>query len=405
MLNTVKEENSHSTHLEALFNYATMGILMTDSQGRITAINPFALKEFGYTQEELIGSRIEKLIPHRYHGHHENHRQNYFEKPQNRPMGVGMDLFALRKDGSEFPVEVSLGSYFNNGDKFVIAFISNISIRKQAESDIKQLNDELENIVEQRTQELTNAMHQLEASKEELSKALEKEKELGELKSRFVSMASHEFRTPLSTVLSSSYLIQKYISAEEQPKREKHIERIVSSVNMLTGILNDFLSLGKIEEGKIQVRPVEFNVEECISSIASEMRDTLKKQQIISYNHDGDKIITLDPSLFKQIVHNLLTNASKFSPESSEIDVKTSVHDDILKLTVQDQGMGISREDQKHLMERFFRGSNVANIQGTGLGLHIISKYAELMNGTVEFESELEKGTKFIITFNLKDNK
>ncbi len=172
---------------------------------------------------------------------------------------------------------------------------------------------------------------------------------------------------------------------------------------MLTGILNDFLSLGRIEEGKIQVRPVEFNVEECISSIASEMRDTLKKQQIISYDHQGDKIVTLDPSLFKQIVHNLLTNASKFSPESSTIDVRTSVHDDTLKLMVQDQGMGISREDQKHLMERFFRGSNVANIQGTGLGLHIISKYAELMNGTVEFESELEKGTKFIITFNLKD--
>jgi PAS domain S-box-containing protein len=402
-MNTVKEENNNSNHFEALFNYATMGILMTDSHGKITAINPFALKEFGYTQEELIGSQIEKLIPHRYHGNHESHRQKYFDKPQNRPMGVGMDLYALRKDGTEFPVEVSLGSYFNHGDKFVIAFISNISIRKQAESDIRKLNDELESIVEQRTQELTNTMHQLEASKEELSKALEKEKELGELKSRFVSMASHEFRTPLSTVLSSSYLIQRYISAEDQPKREKHIDRIVSSVNMLTGILNDFLSLGKIEEGKIQVRPVEFKVNESISAIVSEMRDTLKKQQIISYDHHGDKVVILDPSLFKQIVHNLLTNASKFSPESSTIDIRTSVHDDILTLTVKDEGMGISKEDQKHLMERFFRGSNVANIQGTGLGLHIISKYAELMNGTVECESELEKGTQFTITFNLKD--
>jgi PAS domain S-box-containing protein len=378
-----------------------MGILITDSHGRITAINPFALEEFGYTQEELMNNKIEILIPSRYHHHHEDHRDKYFKRPQSRPMGLGMDLFAVRKDGTEFPVEVSLGNFNHNGEKFVIAFISNISVRKKAESDIRKLNDELENTVEQRTEELTHAMHQLEKSKEELSKAFEKEKELGELKSRFVSMASHEFRTPLSTVLSSSYLIQKYVTAEDQAKREKHLERIVSSVNMLTSILNDFLSLGKIEEGKIQVRFTEFNIEEYVLSITNEMRDNLKRNQDISYHHEGERMVYLDSSLFKHILLNLISNASKFSPENSPIEINTTLFGHTLRLSVKDQGMGISKEDQKHLMERFFRGSNVANIQGTGLGLHIISKYAELMNGSLECKSELDKGTEFIITFSL----
>src|SRR5688500_18628629 len=158
--------NNTSNHFEALFNYATMGILMTDSRGGIIAINPFALREFGYVEEEIIGKPIEVLIPIRYHANHESHRNKYYDKPQNRPMGLGMDLFAMRKDGTEFPVEISLGNYDINGEKIVIAFISNITVRKKAESDIKKLNDELESTVEQRTRELTNTMHELELSKE-----------------------------------------------------------------------------------------------------------------------------------------------------------------------------------------------------------------------------------------------
>jgi signal transduction histidine kinase len=317
-------------------------------------------------------------------------------------MGVGLDLFAVKKDGTEFPVEVSLGNYQTNGERNVIAFISDISIRKKALDEVEKLNDELEATVEQRTRDLTETMHQLELSKDELSKSLEKEKELSELKSRFVSMASHEFRTPLSTVLSSSYLIEKYTSTEDQPKREKHLQRIVSSVNMLTDILNDFLSVGKIEEGKIQVRFTEFNLEEVIIAIAGEIKNNLKKNQKIKYHHEGDKVVLMDASLLKHIIMNLVSNASKFSDEGSPVEINTAVTKTQVILSVKDNGMGISKEDQKHLMERFFRGTNAGNIQGTGLGLHIVSKYAELMNGVVECKSELEKGTEFIITFNRK---
>jgi PAS domain S-box-containing protein len=393
----VTNNNGDRVRFEALFNHASMGIVVANSKGAIQSVNPFALKLFGYTAEEVIERPIEVLIPQRYHHKHVHHREAYIHHPRNRPMGVGMDLFAIKKDGSEFPVEVSLGIYHDNGSPKVIAFISDISIRKKAEVEIEKLNNELEAIVELRTKELIGAMHQLEQSKEELSRSLDKEKELGELKTRFVSMASHEFRTPLSTVLSSTYLIEKYTTTEDQPKRDKHLQRIVSSVNLLTDILNDFLSLGKIEEGKIQVRPEQVNIMEHITTIIGEMANNLKKQQEIFYLHEGDPEVLLDASLLKHIIQNLVSNASKFSPEGSAIEIKTTAYNSHFVLSVKDHGMGISAEDQAHLMERFFRGSNAGNVQGTGLGLHIVSKYVDLMNGTIECQSKLENGTEFIV--------
>lgn len=396
MYSSTQVSTNESYRFEALFNHASMGIVVVNSKGLIQSVNPFALKLFGYTSEELIEKAIEILIPQRYHHKHVDHRKKYVQHPNNRPMGVGMDLFAVKKDGTEFPVEVSLGNYQNKDDGNIIAFISDISIRKKTEEEIVKLNNELETTVHQRTRDLNETLDQLKI-------ALGKEKELGELKSRFVSMASHEFRTPLSTVLSSAYLIEKYASGDDQAKREKHIQRIVSSVRMLTDILNDFLSLGKIEEGKIQVKLTEFNIREAIKAIADEIKNTLKEQQQISYYHEGNPNVVLDPSLLKHIIMNLISNAGKFSPESSTIEVKTLHQDHHIILSVKDHGIGISKEDQQHLMERFFRGANAGNIQGTGLGLHIVSKYAELMNGTVECKSELEKGTEFIVTFSTQN--
>ena len=377
---------------EGLFNHASMGIVVVDSKGIILSVNPFALKLFDYTTEELIDRPIEILIPSRYHHSHVDHRHAYTHDPKSRPMGVGMDLYAVKKNGSEFPVEVSLGSYQNNGEPNVIAFISDITVRKKAEVEIEKLNNRLEETVQHRTKALKEAMEQLEA-------ALEKEKELGELKSRFVSMASHEFRTPLSTVLSSTYLVEKYATTEDQPKREKHLQRIISSVEMLTEILNDFLSVDKIEEGKIQVRLSHFNIKHVIESVINEIQNNLKKGQQIQYAHTGTVEVKLDASLLKHIIMNLVSNASKFSGESSTIRISTAGNENELTLTVEDNGIGISKEDQKHLMERFFRGANAATIQGTGLGLHIVSKYAGLMGGTLTCSSELEKGTAFMIIF------
>jgi len=386
--------------IEALFNYASMSIIVADSQGKIVLANPFAQKQFGYVGEELVGQKVELLIPKRFHKKHVGHREEYVKHPQGRPMGVGLDLFGLRKDGSAFPVEVSWGYYTNVEESYVIAFISDITARKRNEDEIRRLNEGLEEKVKQRTRELQIAMSKLQGSKDELVKMLQKEKNLSELKSRFVTMASHEFRTPLSTVLSSAYLLEKYTKAEEQSNRKKHIDRIVSSVKMLTDILNDFLSVGKMEEGKIVVKLSDFNIKLHVNAILHEISGIKKQGQHISYLHVGPEGATLDPGLLKHMVINLLSNAIKYSPEDSTIEIVSEQKRGQISLSVKDTGIGISEEDQGHLFERFFRGTNVTSIQGTGLGLHIVTKYAELMNGVVKCKSELGKGTKFTLQFN-----
>lgn len=384
---------------EALFNYASLGIIIINDKGVIESINPFALKLFGYEYSEAIHQSVELLIPRRYHHHHEQYRDSYIHKPKNRPMGVGLDLFGIRNDGTEFPVEVSLSHYNYEGKIRAIAFISDISIRKKAEMEIEALNNKLESTVEFRTQQLREAMRKLESSKEDLASLLEKEKELSELKSRFISMASHEFRTPLSTILSSAYLVEKYGTTLEQPKREKHVQRIVSSVQMLTDILNDFLSVGKIEEGKIQVRPSLFDLRGLIDGLAREMENNLKQGQQIIYEHTGPSKVTLDPAMLKHIMMNLISNAVKYSQENTVIRIESAIIGAGVTVSVEDKGIGILEEDQKHLTERFFRGANASNIQGTGLGLHIVSKYVELMNGTIDCKSTINIGTIFTLTF------
>lgn len=236
-------------------------------------------------------------------------------------------------------------------------------------------------------------------AEEELRATLKKEMELNELKSRFVSMASHEFRTPLSSVLSSAYLLSKYTGTDEQPQRDKHIQRIVSSVASLTEILNDFLSVGKIEEGNILPKYREYDVNEQIADILVEVQHLLKNGQHIVCNYSGAGIVNLDQSMMKHIITNLLSNAIKFSPEGSAITLNTNKGSGQFVFSVQDNGIGIPPADKKNLFKRFFRSSNVINIQGTGLGLHIVAKYTELMNGSIECVSEEGKGTTFTITF------
>ena len=398
---------------EALFQFASMGILVANAKAEILLVNNFLLNQFGFNApDELIGKPIEWLIPMRYHSKHVHLRDHYIEDPHPRPMGLGKDLFAAKKDGTEFPVEVSLSSYIMGEEIFTIAFVSDITKRKQFENaitnqkeqlattnkKIEELNNELEGKVALRTNQLQETLDQLELSKDELTKALSKEKELSDLKSRFVSMASHEFRTPLSTILSSASLVAKYVDTAEQEQRNKHILRIKSSVNNLTSLLNEFLSIGKIEDGKVTANDLNFNLKELISLVCSEMEGILKSQQQFKYVHTGDEIIFSDPGLLRNVITNLLSNAIKFSGAGGLIEIGSQVAEQSIVVSVKDNGVGISTEDQQHLFERFFRGANVTNIQGTGLGLHIVGKYIELLDGRIEFESELEHGTKFIIT-------
>ena len=383
--------------IEALFQYATEGILITDDEGKIIRINPSAEKLFGYQTGELIGKKIEILIPSRFTERHKEHRHGYAENPKPRSMGLSKELFGKAKDESEIPLEISLSPFSREGKHFVIAFIIDTTLRKQAEEKLKNYSVELEKQVKNRTLILEEAIQELEKTKKNLHNALNKEKELNELKSRFVSMASHEFRTPLTTMLSSLSLVTKYGEQNDKENQSKHVKKIKTSINNLTDILNDFLSMSKLEEGKIENMPTEMNLKLFIAEVVSEMKNMARDGQKILQEHTGSEVVHLDKKFLKNILFNLISNAIKFSPHSDKIEVLSQVFNSTIRISVKDYGIGISKADQKHLFERFFRGQNATHIQGTGLGLNIVAQYAELMNGTIDFESKENESTTFTI--------
>lgn len=384
--------------LNALFRNATEGIIVSERSGKIVMANPTAERQFGYEPGELDGKTTEDLIPKKLAVSHVKHRENYIKNPHPRSMGFGLDLFALRKDGSVFPVEISL-SYFKAAEReFVMSFVVDITERKEQDEYIRNMNRELENRVSERTQALAKANRELAVSKLELMGALAKERELNELKSRFVTTASHEFRTPLAAILSSASLIDRYEKTEDVEKRQKHIQRIKSMVGNLTEILDDFLSLGKLEEGLVRNTPESLELATFLEEIVDEMKDILKAgQQIAFVSHTKPLPVQLDGFLLKNVILNLLSNAVKYSPEDKTIYLEVTLYPDCLELQIRDEGIGIPEEDQPHVFERFYRARNSTNIKGTGLGLDITKRYVELMGGEIDLRSSLDVGTTFVV--------
>ena len=406
-----RNTDSEETQINALFHNTTEGIILANKAGEIVLMNPAAERMFKYSKDELLNKKVEEIIPQRYVHKHEKDRNQFNKYPQSRQMGSGRDLYARRKDATEFPVEISLSYYHQQTKFYVIAFIVDITVRKEAEiklleqkaqlqkitEDVKKLNVELENKVEERTLILKEALQELEKSQLDLSEALEKEREVSEIKSRFVSMASHEFRTPLTTVLSSASILSKYTQTDEQDKRERHINKIRESVKHLSELLEDFLSLGKLAEGKITTNITAFDVKDFLHDVVDEMKMILKQGQQITETVSEDAIFSTDKRLLKNILINLIGNAIKFSNENKPIFLTSKVTADKMEIAIRDEGMGISAEDQEHLFTSFFRGKNAETIQGTGLGLHIVSRYLTLINGDVKIESELGKGTTITV--------
>ena len=395
---------SSNEKFSALFEHATEGILVINNRGVIILANPAVERLFGYEKGELLNNTIEILIPQRFAGNHTHQRDGYIANPKPRNMGIGMNLFAKRKDFSEFPVEISLSPFEDLDGTFTIAFIIDITERVKIEDAIKaqkkeleKLTNELEKRVKDRTMILEEALHELENSREELFMALSKEKELNELKTRFISMASHEFRTPLATILSSLSLVAKYVELNDTAGQQKHIARIKSSITHLTEILNDTLSISKLEEGKVTLAYSYFDIEEFVGHSLQELQAITKKSQQLIYTHTGMKEVYLDCKVLKQIIFNIVSNAIKFSPEKANVEINSQAYPNEIIITVTDYGIGIPEEDQEHLFERFFRANNATNIQGTGLGLNIVAKFVELLDGSITFESQYGKGTTFFI--------
>jgi PAS domain S-box-containing protein len=398
----------NTRHFSTLFENARIGIIVVNTNGEIVAANNYIFREFGYSKSDLLHQKVELLIPERFRELHRSHREQYSQKPVNTTVDPQKKLNGIRKDGSEFPVEMSLGYYKDKENTHFLAFVNDVSRRLEAEETIRQLNAELDHRVKESTRSLKATVDQLsrqikenERKDEELEKALAKEKELNELKSRFVSVASHEFKTPLSGILASTYLLSKYTKENEQSQREKHIKRILSSVNILNEVLGDFLSVDKMEQNNFKPNLTIINIGAFIDEIVQNMQHMLKTGQVISCvqnkKHDTAYI---DQSMLAHILTNLLSNAIKYSPEDSRIDLLVEQMNGTFSISVKDSGIGIPVNEQENLFKRFFRSSNAARIQGTGLGLNIVKRYVDILEGTIDCNSEENKGSEFIIRFN-----
>lgn len=233
--------------------------------------------------------------------------------------------------------------------------------------------------------------------------ALKRERQLNQMKSNFVALASHEFRTPLSSILSSASLLEQYRTTEMQDRRDKHIQRIKSSVGYLVAILEEFLSLERIEEGRVKVQKECFNIREQVTELIHKFTPGGNGNHQLKYEHRGRETVFLDQAFIEHILTNLISNAIKYSPDHNDIFISSTVDDTMIKLVVKDQGIGISTADQKLLFEKFFRAANTGNIKGTGLGLHIVKRYVDLMGAEISVESELGKGTSVVIRIPTED--
>ncbi|MEJ2882391.1 PAS domain-containing sensor histidine kinase [Pedobacter sp. GR22-6] len=390
----------HTRLLQAIIETAIDGIITIDNRGNIESLNPAALKLFGYEIDEVKGRNIKLLMPEPDKSSHDGYIHRYQTTGEKRIIGKGREVRGLKKDGTTFPFRLAVSEVQYEDRVIYTGFIHDLSKEKEAEERLREYAAELEGLVEERTKSLKKTVKALSEAKEEVSLSLEKEKELNQLKSRFVSMASHEFRTPLSSVQLSASLIEKYAHPFENENITKHVGKIKNAVGNLTTILNDFLSLERLEAGKVEPSCKPFNIVQLSEEVTEEMQLMAKQNQNIIYQHTGlESTVNLDQNLLRNCMINLISNSIKYSGENTFIEFNTEVNDHECIVTVKDNGIGIPESDQKHLFQPFFRANNIGNIPGTGLGLNIVRRYASLMDGILYFESTINKETTFRLSF------
>lgn len=388
------------------------GIIVVDETQKIITINSSTEELFGFTKDELIGKPLNTLIPTNYHHNHKNHFETFYKNSEKRTMGHGRNLFALHKSGRQFPVEVGLNPFMVQDKKYVMALVIDISERLAAEKVIRDLNVNLEDKIKKRTEQLNKSVEQLKTLnrdlEEEIQKrieaenkiksALEKEIELNELKTKFLSLVSHEFKTPLSGILTSTVLVGKYKETSQQIKRDKHLNTIIDKVNYLNSILNDFLSIERIDSGKVKYKFTSFMLSKVVNEAIYNSNMLLKPGQRINYPKDiDDYVIYQDEKVLELILSNLINNAIKYSPQNSSINLEFTLTPKHLIFKIIDEGIGIPEKDQKNIFERYFRAENALLEQGTGIGLNIVKGHVESLGGNINFTTEENKGTTFTV--------
>lgn len=381
------------------------GIVIVNEQQIVVASNDAANKMFGYNSEELLGEHLNALIPREYHHSHHKQVTDFLHKSDSRQMGHGREIYGLRKDGTTFPVEAGLNPFIIADSRYVMALVSDITVRKKQEQYIIKLNAELEQRIQQRTLQLQETIKELEdeiskrkEAEHKITESLRKERELNELKTKFLSLVSHEFKTPLSGILTSATLLRKYTEGHQQPQREKHVETISSKVKYLNNILSDFLSVERLELGKETYKFSTFPLSKVLNEVVYNANMNLKEGQKINYPNNIDEImVCFDEKILELAITNLLNNAIKYSAEDISIDILTDAQPDLLLIKIIDYGMGIPETEQKFIFNRYFRAENALLNQGTGIGLNIVKSHLENLGGTVSFESVENQGSTFTI--------
>lgn len=386
--------------LHAIIETAIDGIITIDRYGCVESINPAACRVFGYRDVEVIGNNVNMLMPEPDHSRHDSYLKYHQNTGENRIIGKGREVKGLRKDGTTFPFRLAVNEVQYENSIIYTGFIHDLSKEREAEEHLRQYTADLEGIVDERTDVLKQLVNALNEAKDDVSKSLEREKELHQMKSRFVSMASHEFRTPLSSVQLSTILIEKYLQISDHAQILKHLRMIQNAVASLNTILNDFLSLDRLEAGAVNIDIKCFDIIQFAEELTEELQMITKSNQHIIYQHTGqESMVYLDANLLKNCLINLISNAIKYSGEDTFIEFSTEITDDRYVLIVKDNGMGIPMEDQKGLFQPFFRANNTGQIPGTGLGLNIVKRYVDLMGGEIFFESRENEGAQFALSF------
>ena len=370
-----KKAEQELTHWANIFNESLNEIYIFNSDTyKFINVNLGAQKNIGYDLTELKSLTPLDIKPDYTEAQFRKKVQPLLEKKEDKLI---FETVHLRKNGTKYPVEIHLQLSTFKGKEVFVAIILDITERKN-------YTKKLENTVDQRTIEL--------------KKALAKEKELNELKTKFLSLVSHEFKTPLSGILTSTILLGKYKLTEQQEKREKHLETITNKVHYLNNILNDFLSVEKLETGKIKYKYDNFKLSKVVDEVIYNANMLLKVGQKIKYPENIDEISLIqDEKTIELSLSNLVNNAIKYSPENSVIEI--GIKQDAFHTTfnIKDNGMGIPEADQKNIFNRYFRAENALLTQGTGIGLNIIKSHLENIGGTITFESKENIGSTFVM--------
>jgi PAS domain S-box-containing protein len=396
-----------------LLGAVSEAVVIVNEKQTIVESNKSAESIFRYGHRELIKKPLKVLIPENYHNAHDNHFAGFLEREEIRKMNQENNIYAVRKDGSTFPVEIGLNPFTIYGNNFVMALIVDITVRKEQQKKILELNDKLEEKVKERTKELERANNKLKSLivsldkenkkriKAELdaSNALKKERELNDLKSKFLSMVTHEFKTPLSGILTSALLMEKYKLEKHQEQRDRHLKTIKDEVHFLDNLLTDFSSVERLEKGKIKYVMFNFKLSKVVNEVIYNANMLLKEGQKINYPENIDEIsLCQDEKVVELILSNLVYNAIKYSPENSTIHIGITQNKKNTIFIVKDNGIGIPQKEQKYVFNPYFRAENVLTTQGTGIGLSIVKSHLENLGGTIRFKSKENIGTTFTIT-------